>query len=536
MTSIPFPLLLGAIAMSLAVIALIMIIVYRNRRHMREHTKMTEEINRQNELLKAVNNVSSILLYPDMEHFEDILLKSMSIMGNVVDVDRVCIWKNHKKDGRHYCSLIYEWVSENRPKLDRDYTTDVSYDDVLHGWWETLSQGKCINSLVRNMSADERAQLNPQKVLSIFITPVFMYDEFWGYVGYDGCLKERIFSDNEIIILRSAGMMFANAFIRNDITKSIVDASLELVRAKDQAEKSNRSKSIFLSQMSHEIRTPMNAILGIADIRLRSGALSPENEEAFGKIYEAGDLLLNIINDILDLSKIESGKLELVLSKYDVPSLINDAAQLNSMRYDSKTINLSVQVDENTPVELLGDELRIKQILNNILSNAFKYTQAGIIEFAVSAELVRKRLHESESAAVEMSGETASPDDGITLVFRISDSGQGMTKNQLERLFDEYSRFNLKTNRTVVGVGLGMNITKRLIKLMNGDITVQSEPGKGSVFTVRIPQKRVSREVCGHEAAEKLRSFRFKSNVITKMTQFIREYMPYGSVLVVDDV
>jgi len=487
-------------------------------RDMREHTKMTEEISRQNELLKAVNNVSSTLLYPDMERFEDSLLSSMSIMGHAVDVDRVCIWKNHTVKGRNYCSLTHEWVGDRRPLISGEFIIDVSYDDILHGWWETLSQGECINKLVRDMSADEREQLAPFKILSIFVTPVFVHDEFWGYVGYDDCRKERIFSDNEKIILRSAGMMFANAFIRNDMTNNIVEASTELVKAKEQAEQSNRSKSVFLSQMSHEIRTPMNAILGIAEIQLHSENLLPESEEAFGKIYEAGDLLLNIINDILDLSKIESGRLELILTKYDIPSLINDTAQLNRMRYDSKPIDLNILVDENTPVDLLGDELRIKQILNNILTNAFKYTDEGKIEFSINAEL------------------SPDNDDDVTLIFQVSDTGQGMTESQLERLFDEYARFNLETNRAVVGVGLGMTITKRLVNLMNGEIIVKSVPGKGSVFTVRIPQKRMSREVCGHELADKLRSFKFQSTAIMKKTQFIREYMPYGSVLVVDDV
>ncbi|MCL2174833.1 MAG: ATP-binding protein [Treponema sp.] len=487
-------------------------------RDMREHTKMTEEIGRQNELLKAVNNVSSTLLYPDMERFEDSLLTSMSIMGNAVDVDRVCIWKNRVINRRNYCTLIHEWVSRNRPLITGNYNVDVSYDDILHSWWETLSRGECINKLVRDMSADERAQLDQFKILSIFITPVFVHEEFWGYVGYDDCRKERIFSDNEKIILRSAGMMFANAFIRNDMTNNIVEASTELIRAKDQAEKSNRSKSIFLSQMSHEIRTPMNAILGIAEIQLRSDNILPENQEAFEKIYEAGDLLLNIINDILDLSKIESGKLELVLSKYDIPSLINDTAQLNRMRYDSKPIELFIHVDENTPVDLLGDELRIKQILNNILTNAYKYTDEGKIEFAVFAE------------------SSGPNDDDITLVFRVSDTGQGMTESQLERLFEEYARFNLETNRSIVGVGLGMTITKRLVDLMGGEIIVKSDPGKGTIFTVRIPQKRATSAVCGRELVEKLHTFNFQSTAIIKKAQFIREYMPYGSVLVVDDV
>jgi len=291
----------------------------------------------------------------------------------------------------------------------------------------------------------------------------------------------------------------------------------ELVLAKDLAEQSNRSKSVFLSHMSHEIRTPMNAILGIAEIQLWDKECLPDTREAFNKIFESGELLLNIINDILDLSKIESGKMEIVPINYDIPSLINDTAQLNRLRYDSNPVEFTVHVDENTPIDLFGDELRIKQVLNNILSNAFKYTDEGKVEFSVSAE-------------------TEPDNENVTVIFRVRDTGQGMTKSQIEKLFEEYVRFNLETNRTIVGVGLGMSITKHLIELMNGSITVESEPGKGSLFTVSLPQKRMSQAVCGLELTEKLRNFRFHSNTIAKKMRFIREYMPYGSVLVVDDV
>jgi len=294
----------------------------------------------------------------------------------------------------------------------------------------------------------------------------------------------------------------------------------ELTNAREQAEQSSKTKSIFLSHMSHEIRTPMNAILGIAEIQLQKENLSPDTSEAFRKIYESGDLLLNIINDILDLSKIESGKLEIFPIKYDIPSLVNDTTQLNRLRYESKPIEFSVQLDKNTPLRLRGDVLRIKQILNNILSNAFKYTDEGKIEFYICCE----NADETESL------------EDVTLVFRVSDTGQGMTKGQLKRLFDEYSRFNLDKNRTTVGAGLGMSITKRLVDLMNGTITAQSEPDKGSVFTVRIPQKREGMETCNDILINKLKNFTFHSTAIMKKVQFLREYMPYGSVLIVDDV
>ena len=291
----------------------------------------------------------------------------------------------------------------------------------------------------------------------------------------------------------------------------------ELIAAKDEAEQNSRYKSAFLASMSHEIRTPMNAILGIAEIQLRKNNLSPDNEESFSKIYESGDMLLNIINDILDLSKIEAGKLELNPVKYDIPSLINDTAQLNRLRYESKPILFSLQIDEDTPHDLFGDELRIKQVLNNILSNAFKYTSKGNVELSVSS------IYESES-------------DDVTIVFKVSDTGQGMTEAQIDKLFDEYTRFNLEANRTTVGAGLGMSITKRLVDLMEGKIFVESKVDEGSVFTVHIPQKRIGSALCSSELTCKLREFSYHNTLISKKVQFMREYMPYGKVLIVDDV
>jgi len=287
---------------------------------------------------------------------------------------------------------------------------------------------------------------------------------------------------------------------------------------KDFAEQSNRYKSTFLANMSHEIRTPMNAILGIAEIQLQNKTNSHETEDAFSKIYESGDLLLKIINDILDLSKIEAGKLELIMGSYDITSLINDTVQLNRLRYESKPIKFNLHVDENTPSNLYGDVLRIKQVLNNILSNAFKYTEKGKIDFHISSE------------------PSADDNDTVVIIFSVIDTGQGMTKDQIAHLFDEYIRFNVESNRSIIGAGLGMSITKRLLNIMNGEITVESEPGAGSTFTTRIPQKRVGAAVCGTELTDKMRNHHFNSPALTKKTQFIREYMPYGYVLAVDDV
>jgi signal transduction histidine kinase/DNA-binding response OmpR family regulator len=281
-------------------------------------------------------------------------------------------------------------------------------------------------------------------------------------------------------------------------------------------QEANQLKSRFLATVSHEIRTPMNAIMGVAETQLYNDHPS-DTEDAFNTIYDSGSLLLNIINDILDLSKIEAGKLEIVHYKYDIPSLINDTIQLNRLRYESRPIDFNLLIEENTPFNVYGDELRIKQILNNLLSNAYKYTDKGKVELSISAEF------EKEST-------------DIILIIRVSDTGQGMTEEQIGRLFEEYSRFNPEINRNVVGAGLGMSITKRLIEMMNGDILVESIPGNGSTFTVRLPQKCIGSQVCGKELANKLQQFNFHNLSKSRKKQIMREYMPYGSVLIVDDV
>jgi CheY-like chemotaxis protein/nitrogen-specific signal transduction histidine kinase len=291
----------------------------------------------------------------------------------------------------------------------------------------------------------------------------------------------------------------------------------ELISAKEVAEESSRSKAVFLAHMSHEIRTPMNAILGVSEIQLFNEQLPAEAKEGFTRIYESGNLLLNIINDILDFSKLDADKMKISALKYEVPSMINDTAQLNLLHNEDKPIDFVLQMDENTPVELIGDELRIKQILNNLLSNAFKYTESGRVKLSVSVA-------------------PGQDDETAVLIFEVSDTGQGMNKDQIDRLFDEYSRFNIEANRGISGTGLGMNITKRLIDKMNGEILVESEIGKGSVFTVRLPQKIGGSAVCGADAVNRLQNFSYHNASVSRKTRIVHEYMPHGSVLVVDDI
>jgi PAS domain S-box-containing protein len=301
----------------------------------------------------------------------------------------------------------------------------------------------------------------------------------------------------------------------DDVTE-LVKLQRNLEAAVKTAETGNRAKSSFLAKMSHEIRTPLNAVLGIAEIQLQNKTMPPDEKEVFTRIFNSGNLLLGIINDILDMSKIEAGKLDLIPAKYDIASLINDTIYLNVIKYEDKPINFILNVDENVPSELFGDGLRIKQILNNILSNAFKYTAEGEVELSVNAE--------------RGSGDT------VTLVFRIRDTGPGMTAEQVDRLFDAYSRFNMEANRTTIGTGLGMSITRNLVKMMNGEILVESKPDHGSLFTVRLPQGNTGAVPLGKEMVERLKQFRLICEAKVDKLHVMREPIPFGKILVVDDL
>ena len=395
---------------------------------------------------------------------------------------------------------VFTWSNECRYMLG--YFSEFDFPDIL-------------GSLIDNLHPDD-------KEIALGNLSKHLFDTT-GQTPYDVECRVRK-KNGEYAYYRASGetirdetgkaLRIAGSMIDITETKNIL---LDTERQRLKAEAANQAKSAFLSTMSHEIRSPMNAILGITEILLQYDMLNPSVRDGLERIYVSGDMLLGIINDILDLSKIEAEKLELYTANYETASLINDVIQINIALINDKQIEFELHVDENLPMFLHGDELRVKQILNNLLSNAFKYTEKGSVVVSVYAE----------------PGKT---DDTVMLLVSVRDTGYGMTDAQIGKLFDKYARFNEETNRTTEGTGLGMNIAYNLIRMMDGTIDVESKPSEGSTFVVHLPQRRVNADILGKELAENLCKFRSRRRIQMKRVQILRDPMPYGSVLIVDDV
>jgi len=711
------------------------------------------ELEHKQKLLFAVNSAATLLLTSDAKSFGNALWQSMKIITEAIKGDRMYIWKNYTVDGELHCGQIYEYSENVEPQQGKYFTFEVSYSDYVPRWEIELSSGRCINNVVRDMPLKEQELLLPQGIISILVMPVFINDQYWGFVGFDDCRNERIFTKEEETILRSASLLFANAVMRHEMqhkifeekefnqilfesspvgleiyndsyeclncsdmvlnmletsekyyiehisefapeyqpnrqkssdkVKELIDRALSgetltseweyistsgesipceitLTRTKrdnqyvvlvytydlrlykaiekeaneaneraklmldsnplicilrdeqnnvidcnqealkffdvsakkdlrnnyhrfypefqpdgsksiekvqfllknlmenksiesfewtfqnikgeqmpvetkfvliqwegvnlilsysrdlreikvkerelaeiterehnerlqrEAAQAANDVKSQFLAHMSHEIRTPMNAVLGMSELLLQEN-LSRRQLRYVGDIKTSAMALLEIINDILDVSKIEAGKFNLVPAHYDFNEMVENLKSIVHFLIKDKNIIFKLDLQENIPTCLYGDDVRLRQVLLNILSNAIKFTEKGYVQLSVSCT-----------------------DDMLKMT--VSDTGMGIPAEKIQTLFDAFEQVDTHKNRNTTGTGLGLTITKSIVEMMDGKITLESVYGQGTSISVEIPK------VLGDEA--------LIAHTDTKETVL---YAPDAKILVVDD-
>jgi len=620
-------------------------IVFQRRIYISEKEKTDlarETLGLKNKLLEVVAATSEVLLTSETSDLEKTLLKAMELMGRCVNIDRMNIWKNQISGGKSLFERQYEWIRDNEDKATPHIGTKNFYKDTLPDWENLFSAGNYINGPVSSLPEAEHKFLASLGIHSILVIPVFLQEKFWGFVSFADLKKERIFSAEEVSVLRSGCLLLANATVRHqnqilietrmmqqrimaDISRSFIskesvawliddalrqmgefmrvsrivivatddniddswlvyswyhhekwqnaeahtglkslitssfqksvpetgnaaliccndsiqeysgrykelsssviksfiwapiyvenffwglisieecestrtwsESDIQLVgsvsseissavardlidrarnAALERAVQASKAKGNFLANMSHEMRTPMNAIIGMTAIGKNSEDVNKKNY-AFEKIENASSHLLGVINDILDMSKIEANKLELFPVTYCFEKMLQKIIDVISFRLDERHQELIISIDEKIPRFLTGDDQHLAQVITNLLSNAVKFThEYGTI--SLKAEL----LEETDSNCI--------------LQIEVSDSGIGISEEQQSRLFSSFEQADSGTSRKYGGTGLGLAISKSIVEMMEGRIWLESEPGKGSSFYFTIKAQKAGED------------------------------------------
>ena len=435
-----------------------------------------EDTQRRDRLMQIVNDAAFSLLSTNEDTFETALDESMHRMGAAFDFDRICIWQAISEDdqGVPVFSEVACWNHElTGPSGSFDFAPDqFSTLSAMAGWQSVFSRKQSIRLIGSTLTAADRDRLLAAGIRSLLLLPVFLQERFWGFTGFCNLHEEQLIDPDEEAVLLSGSLLMANAVYRNEMMQ-------RLVQAREDALAGTRAKSAFLASMSHEIRTPMNAIIGMVTIGKASADIS-RKDYALEKIETASVHLLQVINDILDISKIESGKLEIVPELFRFEDLLHRIDDVFLHRLKEKNQAFQNLIDPAIPEYLIADDQRLLQVIINFLSNASKFTPEG-----GSITLAARVAERTE--------------DGLLLRVEVSDTGIGITPEQQTRIFHSFEQAENSTTRKYGGTGLGLAISKNIIELMGGRIELQSQAGEGSTFSLVVPAGfRTAADVADH--------------------------------------
>jgi PAS domain S-box-containing protein len=434
-------------------------------RNITEQRAAQDKLKKKDLLLHAVAQAThSLLINTDLNQA---IANSIEILGTMAMVSRVYIFQNqyNKEEQSWFTTEVFEWNEEaSNSRIHEPFMKNIPFERIE----------KIIIPLQQNLPfvSYKKSESDPQliaiyekqKVESSLAIPIYLKDAFWGFVGFDEVKSEREWNEAEFSILRSFASSLSAAIERKQI-------EVELVQAKEVAESASRAKSEFLANMSHELRTPMNGIIGFTDLVLTTD-LQKTQRDYLQNVKKSAYGLLEIINDILDFSKIEAGKLHIDHTLFKLDELIEETIDILTVKAFEKKLEMLYRADQDIPSQFLGDPVRIRQVMVNLLGNAIKFTKEG--EIFVS---------------IHKGGDIYWKEDRkfLNFIIQVKDTGIGIAREKLQKIFESFTQADSSTTRKYGGTGLGLAISKSLAELMGGYLTVESEPGKGSVFALHLP-------------------------------------------------
>lgn len=418
------------------------------------------ELASQNRMWRAANAAATMIIGGFHQDYETVLRQSLQILAESIEADRAYIWRNTEIDGRVCCFLRAFW-SKDASNYAVNRKECIAYEDLIPDWRTLFREQSSIRCRAEDIAKDILVLPGMEKMKSIMIAPLFIHGEFWGLLGFDDCTQGKLFTEDEAEIMATGALVIASSVSRNETFG-------KLNEAREQAMASTKAKSEFLSRMSHEIRTPMNAIIGMTNIAKKTE--DPERiRYCLDKVDASSRQLLNLINDVLDMSKIDSGKFEIIREEFDFEKMVQNVFHVVQVKLEEKHQDLRVDFESVFTHAVISDELRLSQVLINLLNNAMKFTPEG------GRILLRIR-------------EEALSENRSRLRVEVEDNGIGIDPESQEKLFQSFEQADGSITRNYGGTGLGLAICKKIVTLLDGDIWVESEPGVGScfVFTAEI--------------------------------------------------